>query len=379
MVTMPHFGRAQRCVFLCTWFLLLLAACTQQQDGPQDAARSGEATVDTVAGGSGPDGGTGDAETPASNMVSATDTAGARRVDITVDSLTMAYNVRTGDAFSYKVTQVNQANTDDRRLRESTTYYYTKRISKVLPDSLITFSIRFDRIDMSRTLPVMDSTGKTVYQTVMYSSADSTDKRNPAFAHFNALIGHTATMVITPRGDIVDITNVKPVAEKIARLRKDSLSAAEQEFLEREIAVNAYAMVHIQEFQVYPKQPIGAKRTWTATHQAPLAGIFPTENIVTYHLDNIIDMRGREVAEITATLDSRITKKKLTNSFGVAELKSGGMTGGSRHLVDIEKGFTIFKKYNLTVDVVMSATESKSKQTTTSKQQTTSDITVELL
>lgn len=291
----------------------------------------------------------------------------------------LAYKVKVGDVFSYKVTQRNRVREGAIRSDDSTVYYYTKRITKVIPDSLVEFSVRFDKIAIRSTMPVPDSAGKPVNRTLQYNSANAADQKNPNFKRYTALIGQNVTMEVNPRGEILDITGLEPIANKLISSFKDSLTAEQKNFVMREIAVNAYAMIHKQEFQVYPDKPLDSTRSWKASYPAPLAGLFPTENTVTYTLENIATKNNRKVAQIRAKLYSKVLEKKRENELGSIVLNKGGLSGGSEHLVDLEKGYTIFKKYNLTINMEITATDSKTKQTQTTTQQTSSDITVELL
>src|SRR5690606_16306358 len=100
-----------------------------------------------------------DPELPAvKGEIAATDTADARPVTVQTDSLTMAYRVRVGDVVSYKVTQHNRISEGGEGAEDNTVYYYTKRITAVIPDSVITMTMRFDRIVMNSTVPGRDST-----------------------------------------------------------------------------------------------------------------------------------------------------------------------------------------------------------------------------
>lgn len=371
MVKKSLFGSAALCISI-PLFILVLSSCGQDK-GPQEKAGNSDSAAGSQSSNQ-------ESDIPSvKGVVSATDTINAQPVTINTDSLTMGYNVKVGDVFSYKVTQQNRISEGKDGAEDNTVYYYTKRITAVLPDSMITLTMRFDRIVMNSIVPSRDSTGKMVYRSVRYNSADAADRKKANFMRYTALIGHEATVKITPRGDIIDIRNVEPVAEKIIAAFNDSLTSDQKKIVTQEISLNAYAMVHRQEFQVYPQKPLDASRTWTANYDAPLAGIFPTENIVTYKLDKVVNMKGRNVAEITATLKSNVLEKNRSNAYGTIALKSGSISGGSKHLVDLDKGFTIFKKYNLSINVEVSTTDNQTKQSQTTKQKTSSDITVELL
>jgi hypothetical protein len=371
MVKKSLFSSATLCLSL-SFCILVLSSCGQDK-GPQEKADSSDSAAGSRSSNQ-------ESGIPSvKGVVSATDTANAQPVTINTDSLTMGYRVKVGDVFSYKVTQHNRISEGKEGVEDNTEYYYTKRITAVLPDSSITLTMRFDRIVMKSIVPSRDSTGKMVYRSVHYNSADAADRKKPNFMRYTALIGHEAVLKITPRGDVIDISKVEPVAEKIIAAFNDSLTSDQKKIVTQEISLNAYAMVHRQEFQVYPQKPLDASRTWTANYEAPLAGIFSTENVVTYKLDKVINMKGRNVAEIIATLKSKVLEKTRSNTYGTIALKNGNISGGSKHLVDLDKGFTIFKKYNLSIDVEVATTDNQTKQSQTTKQKTSSDITVELL
>lgn len=372
MVKKSLFSSAALCVCI-PLFILVLSSCGQD-NGPQEKAGNSDSA-------SGSRSSNQESGIPSvKGVVSATDTAGAQPVEVRIDSLTLAYRVRVGDVFSYKVTQHNRISEGKNGAEDNMVYYYTKRITSVVPDSAITMTMRFDRIVMNSIVPSRDSTGKMVYRSVRYNSADAADRKKANFMRFTALIGHEAIIKITPQGDVIDIQNVEPVAEKIIAAFQDSLTSDQKKIVTQEISVNVYAMIHRQEFlQMYPQKPLDSTRTWKANYDAPLAGIFPSENVVTYKLDRVINMKGRNVAEITATLKSNVREKKRSNNYGTIVLKSGNISGGSKHLVDLDKGFTILKKYMLSVDVEVVTTDNQTKQSLTTKQKTSSDITVELL
>jgi len=162
-------------------------------------------------------------------------------------------------------------------------------------------------------------------------------------------------------------------------MERDSVSAEERRFITGSIATNTYGMVHVQEFQIYPQKKLDSTRSWTNTLPAPLLGIFPTENVVTYHIDKVLDMKGRRVADISGSLESKVLDRQAKNQYGTITLKSGGITGSSKHLVDLEKGFTVLKKSSLLIDAEVSTLRNDNKKTETTKQKTTTDFIVELL
>lgn len=357
--------------------LLLISSCSPQKEKPEEATKEVNSST------SGFSNSSQNSSHGNKDNVSFTDTKeitkGAEDVSGSSALPVLSYRVRPGETFSYKVTQHNRLREGSMRSEDSTVYFYTKRITSVIPDSMVEFTLRFDKIEIHTTIPVPDSTGKPVYRTLHYNSALAADQKNPDFQRYTALIGQKATMKVTPRGEILDITGLEPIADKLLNSLKDSLTAEQRTFVMREVAVNAYAMIHKQEFQVYPEKPLDSTRTWKASYPAPLAGLFPTENTVTYKLENVLMRKNRQVAQITATLHSKVLEKKRANEHGSIVLDNGGLSGGSEHLVDLQEGYTIFKKYNLTVNMEVSATDNKTKQKQTTKQQTSSDITVELL
>ena len=366
MVTTPLYGRTILFIFILTTLALFLSSCSEQ-DGPQDkTGRAGSGSA---------------ADTAATNSgVSATDTAGARPVEVRPESIAMSYAVKPGDVFSYRITKRSRVTEGNNGVEGLEVYYYTKRITSVVPDSQITFTFRFDRIVVTTAMQVPDSTGRQATRQLRYNSADTNDRKNPEFAQYSVLIGHDVVIVVDPRGKILDIRNVEPVANKlISLMERDSVSAEERRFITNSIAANTYGLVHTQEFQIYPEKALDSTRSWKNTISAPLLGIFPTENVVTYRLEKVLDMKGRRVAEISGSLSSRVLKRQEANPYGTLTLKSGGIQGASKHLVDLEKGFTVFKKSSLRVDAEVSAVRSDSQKTETTKQQTTTDFIVELL
>lgn len=367
MVTTPY-GKTTILLCALTCLAFALSSCTEQ-NGPQNKdTRAGKSTK-------------ADSTASSNTGVAATDTASARPIDIATETIVMKYAVKPGDVFKYRITERGQVAEGAQGVEDLKVYYYTKRILAVIPDSQITFSLRFDRIVVNSTIVVPDSTGKTQPRLVRYNSADSTNRKDPAFAQFSVLIGHEVTMVIRPDGTIIDIRNVEPVANKlITMLERDSVSQDERRFITNSIAVNTYGLVHTREFQVYPPSgKLDSTRSWKNPMQVPLLGLFPTQTVVTYHLDNVLDMKGRRVADISGSLESKILQRQQANQYGTITLKRGGITGSSEHLVDLDKGFTVFKKYKLLTDAEVSTARSDTKQTETTKQKTTTDFIVELL
>ncbi len=368
MVTTPRYGKAISLTCVLTYLALFLFSCSGQ-DGPQDKAQHDSKT-----------GVAADSSATSNTGVSATDTASARPIEVEPESMAMSYAVKAGDVFTYRITERDQIVEGSKGIEGLKVYYYTKRITSVIPDSQITFTLRFNRIVVTSTAMLPDSTGKPVARTIRYNSADTNDRKNPNFAQYSVLIGHEVVMVITPQGKVLDIRNVEPIADQLIKvMERDSVSAEERRFITGSIATNTYGMVHVQEFQIYPQKKLDSTRSWTNTLPAPLLGIFPTENVVTYHIDKVLDMKGRRVADISGSLESKVLDRQAKNQYGTITLKSGGITGSSKHLVDLEKGFTVLKKSSLLIDAEVSTLRNDNKKTETTKQKTTTDFIVELL
>lgn len=315
-------------------------------------------------------------------VVTAADTASATIVpasEARIDAF--ALRLDSGEVFRYRMTQSAVAGPDSAIAETKSTHTYLKRVKRVRSDGTMEVGMTFESIKVDAI--IRNRITNQVLQEQHYSSSDSSQRKDPKYAQFNALLGEEVTITLTPQATIEEISGIKPVVNRMldvqTQLTPEMRDRARQG-LERQVEAAIYATYTEQEYLRFPKKGIDSTQGWDFTADAPLMDLFMIHSEAKYHIDAVKEVKGHRIAEIMATMKGNITTVPLPKTAPV-QVKVGrsAIVGTGRTIIDVAKGFTISKHNEVSTSVAATVRNTATGQQEDVSQQTVMRYTVELL
>lgn len=307
------------------------------------------------------------------------DTANATILPIAEQNLTkLQYSVKAGEKYHYKVNQKTLIDQDSVHAETELNMYYTKTIKSVRSDGSMEITVRFDSISARNKVPDFAG-GSSKITEVKYNSTDSANRKDKRFEQFNILIGEDVTMIVSQKGTIEEVSGLTPVVNKVLGARKDSIPAQQKNQIMEQIKNEAYLRNLQPEYQIFPDSTMDSSYSWTKTSSIPLFGLFPTKNTVQYKVQSVKEIGGRKALDIVMDVKALVTNPKFKNGPAEFVLNDHKIITSGRSLIDQEKGYTIFKKTEVSTSADATATNTQTKQSQRSKQKNTTTTTIELI
>jgi hypothetical protein len=315
------------------------------------------------------------------STVTASDTANATAIpleDARIRRLTLRYEPR--EVYRYRIVQSNVITQDTIASSNSSTYTYTKTVNKVLAGGAYEVSMRIDSVQATLTVRSKNASKPLVNNT--FNSTDTAKRRDPQYASMAALVGTAVRITIDTMGKVTDIVGTDSIVGKIVAAAPGGANATKQEreMLSQQIEQGVFGSFAGQEFVPYPDAEIDSTLSWTREQNIPIPPFFEAHSIITYRIENVKNVKGRRLATIVASIQGVVRPVAVPNDAPVTITTSGSkISGDSRAVIDLDKGFTISKKNNVRMLVSGTVTRKESGQKETFKQEQESTFSVELL
>ncbi|HCN05101.1 MAG TPA: hypothetical protein DIS79_05720 [Bacteroidetes bacterium] len=307
----------------------------------------------------------------------AADTASAKIVaggTATVDSLGLSLS--PGETYRYKVTQTNETSTDSANAVQTSVHVYKKRIKARRADGTIEYGMTMEKIDIVAKVTARPS--GTVVNDQKYSSSDSSQQKDERYLMFNALIGEEVTVIVTPRAVVQEISGLTPIVNKMIGSRQVDANVRAQVL--KEIESTVYGAFTELEHLRFPTEKLDSTKSWKVTQSAPLMNAFVIDSDIIYAVKNVKELKGRRAADVDATLRGRITVRPLPKGAPIRiSIDSSSLSGVSHTLLDVEKGYTIYKKNDIATYIRGRASSPATNQTEKIGQISRLSYTVELI
>lgn len=333
--------------------LAALAACIiscDSQDTPQDA--QGPITIEDIAN-----------ATPLADSQS------------TIDALVLKYV--KGDVFRYRAVQISGGGADTAFLEQRSTHVYTKRVRNVRGDGTFEIGMTFDTI-MLDVKALNKRTGQVI-QEQHFTSADSAQRNDPAYAQFTALIGEEVTIILRPNATIQEISGVSSIVNKIIGNQQVPAEARAQ--FARQIELAAYATFVEQEYLRFPVEGVDSTGGWSTSNTTPILNdVFIASSTARYTIAGVKKVKGRRIADVSSTLNGTVTTGRSTKGSKLrVTMGKSEIIGNGQAIVDVEQGYTISKTTDMTTDLQATVTNTATNQSQNMAQRTSMRTTVQLI
>lgn len=269
-------------------------------------------------------------------------------------------NVKQGDSFVYRATQTSNSLQDSTRAVTRSVYIYTMRVKSVRSDGSVEMGMRYDSIGVD--IKVMNPNTNQVLMSSNYRSGDTSLRKNPQHAQFNSLLGEEATVIISPKGEIQEISGLSPMVNNLLKAAGPQSQRQPDENtkqkIQQQIEAAMFATVVGQQFVPYPEKQLDAKQTWVREQSTPIGQAFNVDSKTTYTIKDVKNVNGHKVGTIEAKFSGAI--RLGTPPPGATTklvLNRSKITGSSGAVLDLTTGMTVRKDNLVKMDVVATASD----------------------
>jgi len=229
------------------------------------------------------------------------------------EKITLQLNLKKGDkkTLAHKMDMTTSVNVGGQGFDAAVKMgmYLSTTVDDVDAEKLHTLKLAYDRITMDMTSPAF---------SMSYDSKEP-DKAgaNPAFQMFNAMVGESITLQVTPKGETKDVKGIDELAKKLQEKAPPGVNVKQQ----LEGMKNAF-----EQFTAYPDKPVDIGDTWTRKTKIAADPNMPMEMDATYTLVDRKD--GKAVIKMDGKMAvANGMKGTSTGKFSMDEA-TGWVTGG---------------------------------------------------
>ncbi len=291
------------------------------------------------------------------------------------DKVQLKYVVKKGDILRYKMvaktsTSENSPATENKEVKQDNeiNYYYSKEVTDIDQNGIITFKINFDSITISSSMGD---------QNVKYNSnVNDTVKSNPAFIQYNAVIREPFYNRVSPQGEITDVYGLEKIYDNLFKAFGDTLKEADKNEIKESFGKESIKEILQQEYQIFPAQDVMVDSSWVKSYATQLM-VFEIVNNAKYTLKGIEDKDNSKIANIEAVLNVEFKNKEATQKGMKIKIDNAQTSGTGKVAFNLNKGCVKNKETttNLKLDLKMSA----QGQSATSIQGVSTNLSVSLL
>jgi hypothetical protein len=265
------------------------------------------------------------------------------------------YAVNKGDKFSYRL-EASTSNTEnspatqgkDVKQDNSINYYYTKEVSDVDQNGIVTYKVKFDSITIKATMDTL---------TIKYSSnINDSIKANPNFIQYNAVINEPFFMRVSAEGEISDVYGLEKIYENIFKALGDTLKEADKNAVKESFGKDAIKEILQQEFQIFPKQEVMVDSSWTKSFNTQVA-VFEVVNNAKYIFKGIEEKNNQKIANIEAQLTVEFKSKEAKEKGMKMTIENAETDGSGKIQFSLTRGCITYKETStkLKIDLKLAA------------------------
>ena len=279
---------------------------------------------------------------------------------------TLKVTPKTGDIYRYRLTQKNDKEQNGLRLKQTSVFNFTTKITGINSDGSFTLEMRYDSIRIDQAMPPnpMDSVGKTLH----FDSRNKLDPSVPGASDMKALIGQRVNITVQNNGKISDVANVDPIISQMLGAKKDSISPQQRAMLKDAVKLQYYGVVLPELFlQFVPDTGVMLGNSWKRLDTLPIGGL-PAASTITYRLAEIRSTQGGAVGSVKVALTATFPKKNMENKVLTAVINDAKVKGGGEALVNLTNGFPVRKSTSIEAALNMTLTAKAGPQKGISQQ-----------
>lgn len=271
------------------------------------------------------------------------------------DKVMFKYAMNKGDKFYYRI-EANTSQTEnspategkDMKQENTINYYYSKEVSDIDQNGILTFKIKFDSISILAKVDTM---------LIKYSSnINDSIKANPNFIQYNAVINEPFFMRVGSEGEITDVYGLEKIYENIFKALGDTLKEADKNSIKESFGKDAIKEILQQEYQIFPKTEVLKDSSWVKVFNTQIA-VFDVVNNAKYTFKGVEDQNNQKIANIEALLSVEFKNKEVKEKGMTMTVEKVETDGSGKIAFNLNRGCIVSKETStkLNIDLKLAA------------------------
>lgn len=267
-----------------------------------------------------------------------------------IDSIRL--RVKPGNFFRYRLTQRTSSTQDSVVAVTTGTHVYHIRVKSIRPDGSVEVGMQFDSITLGLEARKVDT--REVVSQSSYNSADTANFRDVRNINYSALIGEEVTVIISPQGEAIQVSDVGTIVNKIVAAfpDKNRMTPQVKSYITEQVKTSMFTTFIAQQFVPYPQGTVSAKGTWSRKQETPIGTLFTVMTDTDYKITGVKKVDNHLIATVEASVTGSM---KLgappPDATSKLVLNRSKITGSSEAVLDVTTGMTIRKVNRLSQDV----------------------------
>ncbi len=276
----------------------------------------------------------------------------ASPVDNPDQSFYLRYKLEKGETYNFRLTAISKdeqtITTKDTTMTQGMdqTMIYNLKFTPTAIDADST-------IEMEAVISSIKVDGTFGDQPVHYQSGVTKDSADLVkFVQYESLVNNPFDIRVSHLGELLDVYRADKIVNKLLDLKgyADSLKAEEKTSLKNDITESLLKPMLGQVFRKVPVHKMANDSSWKIEQPPTQLMVFQAQNTSIFTITGIENLNGDLIADVDATLNTKITgKTKLTDRGINYEFKQPETTGGGKIYFNITKGLVQKTKLNTSV------------------------------
>jgi hypothetical protein len=242
------------------------------------------------------------------------------------------YGFEKGKDYNYRLTNIaentQQVNANDtilsQTVRQNLTYLLNLKVLDIDIDSIYEVAFKVTSVKLEA-----DANGEKFYFE-SGTSKDSLDKVR--YSEYIAVLNNPFNVRVSKIGELIDVYKTDRIVNEFVKLKgvADSISAAEKDYLRKDMIERALKPIVVQIFRQLPNKMVAKDSLWTNPQEPTKLMVFQVQNTSTYKVKSLDLFNNEKIAVIDAGLNTVISgnnkvtdrgatytfKKPITNAEG---------------------------------------------------------------
>jgi len=226
------------------------------------------------------------------------------------------YAFDKGKDYEYRLTNIAEntqtVNANDtllsQRVKQTLTYLIKLKVLDIDVDSIYEVSFTITSVKLEA-----DANGEK-YFFESSTSKDSTDRIR--YSEYVAVLNNPFNIRVSKIGEIVEIYKADRIVNEFLKLKgaADSVTAAEKDFLKKDMIERALKPIVVQVFRQLPDKMMAKDSLWTNPQEPTKLMVFQVQNTSTYKIKSLDLFNNDKIAVIDAGLKTIISgNNKVTD------------------------------------------------------------------
>ena len=276
----------------------------------------------------------------------------AKPVDNPNQTFYLRYKLEKGESYKFRLTAISK---DDQTVTTKDTTM-TQGM-----DQTMVYNMKFTptEIDADSTMEIeavvtsIKVDGTFGNEPVHYQSGTSKDSADVIkFAQYESLVNNAFNLRVSKIGEILDVFRADKIVNRLLDIKgyADSLKADEKATLKNDITESMLKPMISQVFRKLPAREMSKDSAWKVEQPPTQLMVFQAQNTSTFKIRGLENLNGDMIADVEATLQTKITGKNTMTDRGINyNFQQPETTGGGKIYFNISKGLVQKTKLNTAV------------------------------